>query len=348
MRKSIVIAAGAAFAVVSATMLSCSGGQDKYLASLKNVGTVSLNAVEEYHYDTFENFAPDELVVADDGWLLLSSSKGDYNIQFLNLESGENFFAIRKGRGPGEMVNGNGPHKFDDRVVYYDMGTLTCVGIHLEESIKRRHVILDTLAVFGKGGKPFPVYLTACEGGYVSGNAFGDDYWYSYYDSEGEVLSSVGAFSREGLSFNRKVSFMLSSKYVSSPDGERVCVANVPYPVISFARIGNGTLEEYKRYEFDEPHGNRDGGKTIHNAFCHAVSGINDNLYLLYSGKTVSVNGPEDVSRLGGCGHVIEYDWDGNPLRHYVLDKEVERIAIKGDVLFGLSTYPEYRIYKFQ
>lgn len=51
MRKSIVIAAGAAFAVVSATMLSCSGGQDKYLASLKNVGTVSLNAVEEYHYD---------------------------------------------------------------------------------------------------------------------------------------------------------------------------------------------------------------------------------------------------------------------------------------------------------
>ncbi len=65
-----------------------------------------------------------------------------------------------------------------------------------------------------------------------------------------------------------------------------------------------------------------------------------DNVYLLYSGKPFDNADAPNYE----CNHLIIYGWDGTPKRHIVLGESVMSIAVDGNMLYGLSSWPDSRI----
>lgn len=327
-----------------AIAVSCTGEKDTYLRTL-TVETKALAAVDSINIDRFDLFQASGVVRLDNGWLVLSSVKGDYKLLFLNPSTSEHFFAIRKGRGPGEMLNGSRLHKYQDGAALYDYTSATCIKVGVDTGSGTARMALDTIAVF-KGGALRPVYMTTCGSeGFISGNVLDDTIWYSYYDRKGRILSNIEALELEAFSIggDMMISNMLSSFYVSNPEGTRVCVANVASPSLSFSMVESGKLSEYRRYA-NEPMGIVDGRITRDSRDAFSGMDADDRyVYLLYSGNKIF----DDVLPVNECIHLIVYDWDGNFAEHYLLDRNVSSVHVNGNELWCTSTYPESCVYRF-
>ena len=339
----IMTLAMAAVYVAAAMAVSCTSGKDKYLDSLP-CDMELLEATDSINIDRFDLFQARKVVKADDDWLLLSTTKGGNHLLFLNTRTSDHFLAIKHGRGPGEIVAGTSLQKIGDDAVFYDLNNAICVKILLEESVKERKAILDTIGIFGKSVKP--VYMAVCgTESFISGNIGDDSVWYSSYDAQGNILSSVRAldvadFPKRG---DRLICRMLSSVYASSLDGTKVCTGNVFCPSLSFSEVHSGMLTEYKRYE-NPPSGMEEGriSKETVGAF-QGMDADNDCVYVIYSGHKLS----GDVLPSDECRHLIVYGWDGTPIRHFCLNRNINSVHVSGNCIYGTSTYPESRVYKF-
>ncbi len=341
MKKSFL-----AIAVIIAAMVgSCQTEQDKYLCTLK-MESVPLEYIDSINVDQFNLFQARDIVSFGDGWIALSSVEGDKKLLFLNTETMEHFFAIRKGRGPGEMINGSSLHKYKDGAAFYDSGNATCIKVELKNISDEPQIIIDTIGIF-KAGPSKPVYMTSCgTDGFISGNLLDDKVWYSYYDNMGHIISNVKALEIDEFPTggDNTISQMISSVYASKPDGTRVCVANVICPSLSFSKVESGKLYEYKRHS-NAPSGIHNGRLTVESksAF-NSIDADDKHVYILYSGHKIS----GDVLPVNECEHLIVYDWDGNPVKHYQLNRNVCSVHIDGQSLWCTSTYPESCVYRFK
>lgn len=326
--------------IIAVMLSSCSSERDPYLRSLK-LNAEPLTAVDSLNIDQFNLFQVRDVVKLDGDWLLMSSTGGDYKLLFLNTATSEHFFAIRKGRGPGEMIGGSSLHECGGRAIFYDRPKSVCIRINAKETIKSQSVVTDTISLFYGPSMPTDFMTTCGENGFISGNVLDDNVWYSYYDRTGNVISSVKALDFEEISKSRdhKISFLASCKYVSSPDGSRVCVASVGSPSLSFAEVSSGNLSEYKRLAVPPAKGN--ASETI-SAFV-GIAADDDYVYLTYSGHKIR----NDVLPSEESNHLIVYDWNGNPVKHYLLNRNVNSIHVDGKYIWASSTYPESCVYRF-
>ena len=343
MKSVVYIIKFTVIAVVVAVTVCCST-EDKYLRTLPLEVEV-LNASDSINIDRFELFQSNEVVRIDDNWLLIAATKGDYRLLFVNVATSEHFFAIRKGRGPGEMLDGGSLHKCGNDALLYCMKTATCIRIFLEESVDERKAVYDTVGVF-KSSVSKPAYMTSVgKNGFVSGNMADPNVWYSLYDREGNILSSVEALSFEELSqdYDDLVSFHMSCKYASNPAGTKVCVASVASPSLSFADIDSGILKEYKRSALPPIGMIESRLRPDHTSAFVGVAADDEYVYVIYSGHKLF----DDVLPTDECRHLIIYDWKGTPVRHYLLNHSISSIHVDGKAIYGTSTYPESCVYKF-
>lgn len=316
---------------------------DVYLRTVK-VSPQCLEATDSLDLEAFDYFQARSVIKADEDWLLVSEVAGDYNLLFLNKSNGEYFRGFRRGRGPGEIVSGTDLHAFGGNARYYDFTMSRCLEICLEESIAARTVVCDTVADFSSGERP--VYIASCSGGrFVSGCLTDRDSWYGLYDAEGKVLSKVRAIALDDMpeDNDRRISLMLSSRFVSDPSGNRVCVANVATPSISFAEIQGDELVEVKRIEI-QPKGEY-VRYTADNVSCfHGLCADRDNVYVLYSGRLMA---SREIP-VNECEHLMVYDWEGGLKYHYILDHTVNSVSVSDGELYCSSTFPKERILVFK
>lgn len=341
----INLTAIATIIAAAAVLYSCSEEQDAYLRTL-NIKAEKLEYIDSLNIEQYNLFQAIDNVKIDKDWLLLSASKGDYNLLFVNIVTSDHFFAIRRGRGPGEIIQGCSLHKCGDDAVYYDVNNAKCIKINSSESIRNRKIVMDTAAIFcDKASRP--IYMTSCGAdGFISGNMLDTKVWYSYYDKEGKILSSVAALNFDGYAEDDEAhlsSLLLSSKYASNPDGTKVCVASVPTASLSFSNVDSGKLIEYKRYEADIV-GTTNGRITPEaiSAF-QGIVADDKYVYVIYSGHKLK----DDVLPPNECRDLIVYDWDGNLVKRYLLNRNVSSVYIEGKTLWCTSTYPEHCVYKF-
>jgi len=339
MRKLIIILC------IVGLVTSCSS-EDRYLNSLK-IKREILVAVDSVDISTYTIFEPREIVKYDN-WYILSSSKGDYHLLFLNPMTGDFFYTLRRGRGPGEIIQGLNLQKSDTgHALYYDYNAGIVIAIDIPSTINSRCPVMDTLANFGSA-IPRPVYMTGRADKYLSGNSLDPEIWYCLYNKDGQVLSSVEELGYEEMqdgSPDYRISTMLSSKYTISLAGNRACVANVASASLSFASIEHDVLREYKRYELYPPsHQSGRNGLSPENisAFC-ALDSDESFVYALYSGHAIK----GDVAPAHECNHLIIYDWYGDVVHHYVLDKFISAFYIENGIIYGASTFNGDMLYKF-
>ena len=337
-QKKIIAAA----VILLAAVVSCTSpyADDPYLRSLK-IGEQAISLVDSSDLDMYGYWQPRDVVNIYDGWFVISSVDGDYHLLFVNPVSGEHFYAIRRGRGPGEIVSGADLHKSGNAIRYYDFTRTRCIELDVRKSIAARAAVCDTVGDFSKGSRL--VYLTSCgKDKFVSGCLIDANYWYALYDRQGKFLSGVEAIAGLSKDRDRALSAMLSTRYASSPDGKHLCAANVNVPVVSFASVTGDELKENKRIQasFD---GEKEGRARTAKSYFNGVAADDNHVYILYSGRRIADREVPSHE----CSHVLVYDWDGNIRRHYVLSRPVCSISLTDDGFYAVSTWPSGKLLHF-
>ena len=83
----------------------------------------------------------------------------------------------------------------------------------------------------------------------------------------------------------------------------------------------------------------RNSGRMRISAF-HGIDSDGENVYVIYSGH--------NMLPANECRHLIVYDWDGNPAKHYLLNRNVSSVHVDGDNMWCASIYPESCVYRFE
>ena len=125
-------------AIVSAAV-SCSSDKERdvYLKSL-DLEIETLSYVDSLNIDQYDLFQANSVVKTKDDWLILSTTEGGYKLLLVNLANpDEYFFGIRRGRGPGEMVQGGSLHKRGEDAYLYDLDNAICIRIDCSNTIRQ-------------------------------------------------------------------------------------------------------------------------------------------------------------------------------------------------------------------
>lgn len=48
------------------------------------------------------------------------------------------------------------------------------------------------------------------------------------------------------------------------------------------------------------------------------------------------------------CAHLLIYNWELEPIMRYELNHSINSFCVEGDTLYGVSSYPESRLYVYQ
>ena len=328
--------------ILLAAVVSCTSpyADDPYLRSLK-IGEQVISPVDSSDLDMYGYWQPRDVVNTYDGWFVISSVDGDYHLLFVNPGSGEHFYAIRRGRGPGEIVSGADLHKSGNAIRYYDFTRTRCIELDVRKSIAARAAVCDTVGDFSKGSRL--VYLTSCgKDKFVSGCLTDENYWYALYDRRGKFLSGVEAIAGLPKDRDRALSAMLSTRYASSPDGKHLCAANVNVPVVSFASVSGDMLRESKRLQAQFDGEKESHGRTAKSYF-NGVIADSKCVYILYSGHRIT----DREMPSHECSHILVYDWQGNIRHHYFLSRPVCSISLTDDGFYAVSTWPSGKLLHF-
>jgi hypothetical protein len=80
-------------------------------------------------------------------------------------------------------------------------------------------------------------------------------------------------------------------------------------------------------------------GSDVLYSFCEIVA-TNQYVYTIYAGKTREEHGLTDTFQ---GSHLLVYDWDGNPVRQYLLEKALYAMGYDeaSKTIYGISYDPE-------
>ncbi len=319
--------------------------ENDYLSSL-NLKQENLTPKSTIDLATYDILQP--VGIAKSGnCLAVTDNGGSKHLIIIDENTGEHLELVSKGRGPGEMVGAMMAPYLDGVTLYDPSSSKTLVYIDLQKSMREGKACMDTLGRFVDSFS-FPAKIVSSRNGMIATMAGRKDVWYASLGREGQVLSFVGPpqyKELEEMDESRYFSFLVSSHITVSPDGDKVCCATSHAAALSFASLDDGgILSEYRRYEFDPPEivrGDRYTAFSKSGKSCfRSPASDNDNVYLLYSGKPFDNADSPNYE----CNHLIIYGWDGTPKRHIVLGESVMSIAVDGNMLYGLSSWPDSRI----
>ena len=168
-------------------------------------------------------------------------------------------------------------------------------------------------------------------------------------NKDGKIISTIDYPVREATKDLSRA--MLPSLYSTgvrmsnSPDGKRIVVATGSQGILSFLKRTDPGIKEYKQIKYQEPiialppGGGASYTRDNINGFS-AVDCDDNYVYALYSGRTFNSH----QTKFTHCEHLFVYDWDGNPIKHYILDIPLFN-SISYDkeknCIYGLAENPE-------
>ena len=312
---------------------------------------VVLTPTEIIDLESYGFEMPAEPTVVGD-WVALSEAVSiERHISMLNYRTGEHFPLILHGRGPGELQNPSFRTVRDSCLILMDQSSRVAVSVPILPSAEAGRAVMDTIARFDTKVPYVSRYVPAVGGQFIT-TLFSptDPCWYALRDSLGNVVSTIPlpAFPvLEMMSKSLLGSFLGSSSIVTNPEGDRVCVAMAPACVLSFSSIEGNSLKEYYRLETCPPPIVGQGEGSSYAADLRTYFGVScadgKYIYYLYSGKDNTSDVP-----CYECGHLLVFDWQGNPCRHFELTHPASGICLHDGKLYCTTTYPESRLYIYE
>lgn len=318
--------------------------------------TVELNPSDSVNLENFGILMPESVSKYGD-WFAIKRHGGEHSVMLLNPVMEDVIPCFRRGRGPGEVLNPGSVQIYDGRLYVYDISQSRSYALDVATSVRSHsRCLTDERVVSGIVDEALlrPFVFHKYEYGNMVTGLFSDGTWYISLKEDCTINGKVGQIDyegTEGMTSVEKSAFHLSSCFSVRPDGRKgVCAMSVG-GAFSIFDIGREGISERARKIYYPPliSASKDDRAVSpsydpenRRGFC-GVGSDNTRIYLLYSGKKSG----ESSSPSYQCGHLLVYDWEGNPVVHYELTAEVNSVCIEGRSIYGVSSHPEGRLYRY-
>ena len=325
----IAIASAVAIAVAG-----CGGDdeRDAYLRSLK-LTPKEIAPVDSIDLEALEVYFATRLTKRGDWFLMQDFPIQTHLVTAVNPARGEVLRFIPLGRGFGEVARPNPMFDTGGLITVADFEANTVVSLDVEESLKRREAVLDTISHFRESGH-FMMHARHCRDGFIVSSYEDASYWYRLVDSTGRELSAIPPIGSGLLHDEKRPALaMTNSVFAISPSGDKVCSVSMFYTALSFAWIEEGRLVEKHRVEI--PSELRDPD-TFRSAWAD-----DERICLSYSGKPWVSPGTE-------ADWLVVYDWEGRPQQCYHLAHSIRSVMVEGNRAYCVSVEPSCKIYVYQ
>ena len=300
------------------------------------------------HLEEFDILMPAH-VFRMDGSYMVWDNNNEKMFSLVNFDSKKVIKGIRKGNGPGEIISTISVQVKDGRLLIYDSD---------RRKISRIDISSDTILTlkevedinFDKR-----LFVINYQGSHIIATGLFEDAWLATLKGNGEIISKVDfpTFEETNNIPKMELSMLyLSTHTANKPDNKKVVAATQDLGVISFFNYINGLiLEEYKQLKYYGPEfilperGGIAWSRDGQIGFC-GLDCDDEYVYALYSGRTFTEHGMLSHH----CENLLIYDWDGNPVKHYILD--IPLFSMKFDneknTIYGIGYYPEGAFVEYQ
>ena len=320
--------------VIAFAVAGCGGDdeRDAYLRSLK-LKPKEIAPVDSIDLEALDIYFVSRLTKRGDWFLMQDFPIQTHLVTAVNPARGEVLRFIPLGRGFGEVARPNPIYNTGGLFTVVDFESNTVVSMDVEESLKRREAVLDTISHFRESGH-FMTHARHCRDGFIVSSYEDASYWYRLVDSTGRELSTIPPIG-SGLLYDEKhpALLMTNSDFAISPSGDKICCASMQLAALSFSWIEEGSLVEKRRIEMPiEP---RDPD-TFGDAWAD-----DERVCLPYSGKPFVSPGTE-------CDWLVVYDWEGHPQQCYHLAHAIRSFTVERNRAYCVSVEPSCKIYVYQ
>lgn len=315
------------------------------LSDFSSITPTYLSVTNCIDLESYEIYKPGNIVKYDDKYIV-QDKYDDYLVKAIELNASTIYNGFHRGNGPDEFTSIGSLQVFDSEPFVYDIAKKQLHKLFFRDSVIISEVVCSILSE----DRPFLVLNTG--NGIVGSGVFQKD-WIRFYTPKGMLVSALDfpEFSTlDNLTPADNSIIYMSTLMTTKPDGSRITCATQKAGVLSIVECLKDSLVEIVQKKYfpadvvKAPNGQvvyRKEGKV---GFCD-ISCSNDLIYVLYSGKTREASG----STAYHCQHILVYDWDGNPVKHFVLEKELlsAKYDSERNLIYGIGYAPEGCIFEY-
>lgn len=301
-----------------------------------------INASLYVDLERFNVYKPVSVVKSGDAYVIYNQTR-DNIITYIDVVNNEIINGVKRGEAPDEVISPSSFQKRGNDLLLYDIARKIMHKINIEN----QSVFLTKYDQLMMEERLFVVKSFA--GGVLASGIFYNS-WITYYDRMGlpvSFLSFPDFEQTRQLTDVEKSSLYISSCMEFSTDSTKIVCATPNAGVISFSKIDSSGIEEYKRIQYAPPHvkaPRTTGSSSIAFerdnivSFC-GLACEDNHVITLYSGRTFNSHGMTSHY----CEHVLIYDWDGEPVKHFLLEKPLYSLGFDNEnkIIYGIGYDPE-------
>ena len=285
-----------------------------------------------------------------DGFLIFNSTRGEREIQLLNLSTDKVTEYHVIGPGKNEMVNYHTVNTEDERMyLFADNHRGKVYGVSLDSlklNPKKDYELLYSLPV-AKGGL-FLRFMDLPK--HVVGIGLLEDGRFGVFDKKTDAFKGQmkypGNETIEPLSHLHKGA--LFSRTLMASDGTGKRMVATAFGLMDFYSIsddGDLSLLKSNHYHFPMFETGTNGPAVVFKKEDRAgITGMctdKNYVYGLYSDKTIAEYGEGAYN----APYLYVWDWDGNPIKAFELPKSLYGFALDGNTIYGLSREESPMVY---
>lgn len=321
-------------------LLSCNKIINNPIQHFNKTQKIKLNHSKIIHLEEFDILKPVDAIRIN-GSYMIWDDKNENIFNLLDPLSGKVIKGVNKGNGPNEIISPSSFQNQDGIFLIYDISHRRINQIDMSSDttliIKKIQDIKTDKRLF---------VINRIDSNIIATGIF-EDYWLANISTDGEITSGVDfpTFEETNNTPKMQLSMLYISTLMATLDNKKVVAVTQKHAVVSFFNyINNSILKEYKKIKYYAPNftieerGNIAFSKDNQVGFC-GVDCDDDYVYTLYSGRTFTGHGVQNHH----CEHLLVYDWNGNPVKHYILD--IPLFSMKYDnekkIIYGIGYNPE-------
>jgi hypothetical protein len=342
MRKSIIY-----ILLLSVMLIACTKNPTCPIRHFEGKPVQRIYPAKIVDLEEFGILRPAGLVKTDNNSFLIRDRQNENIFNLINLSTGKIARGINIGQGPGELIMPTNFQYRNGKMLTYDRKKIYEIILSSDSTLAVKELYeIDT-------DVPRLFMINHLDTTFMATGIF-EDFWLAEMNKDGEILSTIDfpIFKETRRTPGIALSLLYISTYMAnSPDNKRVVIATQSHGVISFLNRTESGIEEYKQLRYHAPNfivqerGNIAYSRDNRIGFC-SLDCADNYVFALYSGRTFSSHGMLNHR----CEHLLVYDWEGNPIRRYVLDIPLTAFVYckKTNSIYGLAEHPEGVLIQYQ
>ena len=300
--------------------------------------------------EEFGVLRPFHFIQIDDSIFVIQDLKNENIFNLINLSSKKVIRGVSKGQGPAEVLTPSVLQYRNNKILIYDA--------YPKKRMYELIVSSDSTLVIKEAYRidtdvVIITVVNQLDTTFIATGMF-EEFWLAEMNQDGKIFSTIEFPEWEETRNVAKTAH--SSLYgmtlmANSPDNKRVAVTRGNQGIISFLNRTESGIKEYKQIKYHAPQFRVEARGSI--AYSRDnVEGFQDiacddnYVYAIYSGRTFNSH----QMLYYHCEHLMVYDWEGNPVKRYILDIPLHRMTYNKERnrIYGLGENPEGVLVEYQ